>query len=416
MKLSSGIGSKNRYATSFVAMYKLGLLDRAVVAAIPRNTLYYWDTRVDLENFIGFELDHSWEQQKEFLNLMMKHRAYCQLCKNMFVLFNCFKDIVFASKQSKKLLRKHKDSIIVAYDYVCRFSSKKLVSKFIGIPHQRISSWKNVSSCSKSVLNRCLFSHPLQLSVNEVAVFKKFLFDERFASLPLSYRWAQLIRLSSVVICLSTFYKYASAILGVSVRYLKPVSHVVSPKAFAPFQVLHMDSTVVRDSDGSLIYIHFIMDNFSKAILSAHASFSARSAGVALNLKGVLERYNLTFSDVQVCCDDGPENNGEVNHLLAGLQVQKVIATFKHNSTNNLIEAFNKKFKCFVINGVCFDSIGELEVLLPGLVDYYNGLFQPSMGCCSPNEVLAGVVPLKLDLAEAKLIRRLENRVGCCEV
>jgi hypothetical protein len=39
----------------------------------------------------------------------------------MFVLFNCFKDIVFASKQSKKLLRKHKDLIIVAYDYVCRF-------------------------------------------------------------------------------------------------------------------------------------------------------------------------------------------------------------------------------------------------------------------------------------------------------
>jgi len=61
MKLSSGIGSKNRYATSFVAMYKLGLLDRAVVAAIPRNTLYYWDTRVDLENYIGFELDQTWE-------------------------------------------------------------------------------------------------------------------------------------------------------------------------------------------------------------------------------------------------------------------------------------------------------------------------------------------------------------------
>ena len=404
--------ARKKYATSLIAMYKLGLIDKKLTSNIHRNTLYYWDNKINIENYIGFELDQVWDERKSYIELLMKHNAYFQLCKNMFVLFNCYKYIIFSNKHSKKLLRKHKTDIILAFDYACKSVSKKVISKFIGIPYQRIASWKNVSSCSKSVLNKCLVAHPLQLSNNEISVFKSVLFAEKFALLPLSYRWVQLVRTTKVVICLSTFYKYASAIIGGSYKFVKPVSHTITPKASAPFQVLHMDSTVVKTIDGSRLYIHFIMDNYSKAILSAHASVSARSAVVALNLKSVLEKYGSYKS--QIYCDDGPENNGEVNAYLETVAVEKVIATYKHNSTNNLIEAFNKKFKRFIIHGVGFYSLENLSSILPELVDYYNNLYQPSLDRRSPNEVLNGAKLEVLDLEEARRVRRMENKMECC--
>ena len=167
----------------------------------------------------------------------MKCEIYFQLCKSMYVLFECYKEIIFSSKQTKKLLRKHKGSIITAYDYACRFSPKKLVSKFIGIPHQRISSWKSVAQCAKSVLNKCMVKHPLQLSIRETLVLKNILVEDSFKLLPISYRWAQMVRTNSVSIAQNTFYKYARAILGEKFHYKKTTAHVPSPKADAPFQI-----------------------------------------------------------------------------------------------------------------------------------------------------------------------------------
>ncbi len=81
-----------------------------------------------------------------------------------------------------------------------------------------------------------------------------------------------------------------------------------------------------------------------------------------------------------------------------------------------MIEAFNKKFKRFVIYGKCFDPIECLKKTLPELVDYYNNLYQPVLEKRSPNEVISGMKPIDmtLQMAEAKNIRRLENKERCC--
>lgn len=408
--------SKNRYATSFIAMYKMDILDTSTKASIPRSTRHYWQT-VSIDEYIGFELDQVWDERRLYMQALMKSNFYFQLCKSMYVLFECYKGIIFSSQYSKKMIRSNKSIISKAYKYACRHSSKKLVSKFIGIPFQRINSWNNTSKCVKSVFNSCMVKHPSQLSVREYGILKGVLTDERFEALPLSYRWAQLVRTSPVAIGISTFYKYAKVFLVERCQYIKPSSNVESPKAGAPFRILHMDSTVVKAFDGSRIYIHFIMDNFSRTILSATASYSAKSGAVAENLKAVLHKYGLVHArDLQIFCDDGPENNGAVNVLLDSLKVEKVIATYKHNSTNNMIEAFNKKFKRFVIYDKVFDSLESLQKLLPELVEYYNNLYQPVLQKRSPNEVLTGTKPIDItqQMAEAKIIRRQENKESCC--
>ena len=55
---------KNKYATSFIAMYKMDMLNSATTASIPRSTLHYWQTSVSVNEYIGFPLDQTWDERK----------------------------------------------------------------------------------------------------------------------------------------------------------------------------------------------------------------------------------------------------------------------------------------------------------------------------------------------------------------
>ena len=73
--------ARKKYATSLIAMYKLGLIDKKLTSNIHRNTLYYWDNKINIDNYIGFELDQVWDERKSDIELMMKHNAYFQIAK-----------------------------------------------------------------------------------------------------------------------------------------------------------------------------------------------------------------------------------------------------------------------------------------------------------------------------------------------
>ena len=197
-----------------------------------------------------------------------------------------------------------------------------------------------------SISKICLRSSPTQLTVHEQAAMKNILLNDKYIHLPFSYKWSVLLRKSSVVVGKSVFYKYAHHILG---SFSKHDFHVSLPavRASSCFEILHMDSTLVKTTSGLRVYIHFVMDNFSKAILGAACCDNARSSVVAQNVKTVIEKYGLRSA--RLYSDDGPENHGEVEKVLKGSAYEQVFANFKLGKSNNMIEALNKKFKRFVL-------------------------------------------------------------------
>ncbi|MBM9578540.1 DDE-type integrase/transposase/recombinase, partial [Leptospira sp. 201903070] len=111
--------------------------------------------------------------------------------------------------------------------------------------------------------------------------------------------------------------------------------------------LLHMDTTILRVQDGAKVYIHFIMDNFSRTILGWKASLEWNSKMAMLNLREVCEKFNLFQKPIQLLCDDGSENAGEVDVFLRspGLFIEKLIAQVDITFSNSMIEAVNKKMK-----------------------------------------------------------------------
>ncbi len=295
--------------------------------------------------------------------------------------------------------------------YLNHYFSASVCCRYLGVSAQQIARWRKPVVCNLSISKICLRSSPTQLTVNEQAEIRNVLLDDKFIHLPFSYKWSVLLRNSSVVVGKSVFYKYAHLILG---SFSKSEFHVSVPavRASSCFEILHMDSTLVKTASGLRVYVHFVMDNFSKAILGAVCCENARSAVVAQNVKSVIEKYGL--KSARVYSDDGPENHGEVEAVLKGSTFEQVFANFKLGKSNNMIEALNKKFKRFVLHNFSFETPADLEVLLPQMVDYYNNMLQPSLGHRSPLEVLNDVEEFKFDLVEARRKRIEVNKERCC--
>jgi transposase InsO family protein len=111
-----------------------------------------------------------------------------------------------------------------------------------------------------------------------------------------------------------------------------------------------MDVSIFRPSDYSRVYLYFILDNFSRAILGWKASLQYSSEIAFENLKEVCNKYDLSNSSVQLVVDDGPENNGCVNDFLSipGIQLKKLIAQVDIRQSNSMIIYLPNNFRIFM--------------------------------------------------------------------
>ena len=158
-----------------------------------------------------------------------------------------------------------------------------------------------------------------------------------------------------------------------------------------------MDVTIFRPSDHSRVYLYFILDNFSRAILGWKASLQYSSEIAFENLKEVYEKYDLSNSSVQLVVDDGPENNGCVNDFLSipGIQMKKIIAPLDIRQSNSMIEAANKRMKYDYLFTEQLLDFHATKTYLSRAIKSFNNKPLNVLSAYTPLEVLHGAVPDK---------------------
>uniref|UniRef100_UPI000ABD824E DDE-type integrase/transposase/recombinase n=1 Tax=Leptospira alstonii TaxID=28452 RepID=UPI000ABD824E len=230
----------------------------------------------------------------------------------------------------------------------------------------------------------------------------------------------QMLNDSKAFLNLSTFYKYARALRPEFKRFRKPKQRI-GIRASSPLTLLHMDTTILRVQDGSKVYIHFIMDNFSRTILGWKASLEWNAKNTVSNLKEVCEKFNLFHKPIRLLCDDGSENQGAVNGFLdqSNLFIEKLTAQVDISYSNSMIEAVNKKMKyefLFPKNPASFEEVIET---LKDAVPEYNSRPSGVLFGFSPDQVLNGDIPDKHrfveKIKEAAAIRPKINKQGLCD-
>lgn len=141
---------------------------------------------------------------------------------------------------------------------------------------------------------------------------KSLLSSEKFKYWPIVSLAHYAQRKGLLNIHLSTFYKYAR-LLGIKRAVFKRPKPKDGIRASGIHQIWHTDITIIK-LNGVKFYLHLLVDNFSRSILSWRIKKDKSGKTVVSILKESVKKFNP--GKVVLLTDAGTENiNGSVNRF-----------------------------------------------------------------------------------------------------
>jgi transposase InsO family protein len=230
-------------------------------------------------------------------------------------------------------------------------------------------------------------------------------------------------RLGKVYACTSTWYRAIQS--GNWIRSRKriyPPKPRIGLRATKPNEYWHVDTTIVRLLDGSRLYLHAILDNFSRRILAWRLNNTFETGTTAELLKEAAKGLpeNTVPSAVM---DSGVENvNSSVNELVSDGTIQRILAQVDIVESNSMIEAWWRQLKHQWLYLNELDSANSVRKFVAFYVEQHNSVvphfaFQGQ----TPDEMYFGTganvpVDLKEKRATARAARLAQNRALSCDL
>lgn len=411
--------TKNSYHTALVFKAQMNLLSPLEKSYIPKSTLHDWRRR-DLSRIVGANSEDPIFKNLDLIENARNSKNFQNAFAALLKVFYFYLSLVQNIRGKRKIWNHRKKQIVSIIQRIAPPFGLKRACRFMKVSIQRFYRWKNEILCDSSAFGLCRKMHPKQLTIEEQKVISKYLKKTEFFHWPLRSIFYKILNDGAAFFSLATFYKYAS-VLGPARQIIRKARRKIGIRSNAPLKLLHMDTTILQVQDGSKVYIHFIIDNFSRTILGWKASLEWNSKLTLSNLCEVCERFNLFHEPFTLLCDDGSENSGEVDVFLngSGRLIKKLIAQVDIHFSNSMVEAVNKIMKyrfLFPKNLVSFqDVIHTLKTAVPE----YNSRPSGVLFGYSPNQVLDGAIPDKHrfgeNIKEAASKRPELNKTEACE-
>jgi transposase InsO family protein len=265
---------------------------------------------------------------------------------------------------------------------------------------------------------------PTRLTLNEVGAMQEMVesSDHRHMSLRALALHAQ--RIGKVIASPSTWYVLArKSGWRRSRNRVYPANPKIGVRASAPNELLHLDVTIIRLLDGTRTYLHAVIDNFSRRILSWALEDRLGSGATCRVLQEAASQISADTRDPIVVADSGSENvNREVDDLLENVDFRRVLAQVEVTFSNSMIEAFWRSLKHSWIYLHRLDTAAALRRLGEFYVTAHNEVMPHSaFEGQTPDEMYFGNGgAVAINLANARQAAREErmktNRAARCGV
>jgi transposase InsO family protein len=184
-----------------------------------------------------------------------------------------------------------------------------------------------------------------------------------------------------------------------------------------------LDVTIIRLLDGTRTYLHAVIDNFSRRILSWALEDRLGSGATCRVLQEAASQISADTRDPIVVADSGSENvNREVDDLLENVDFRRVLAQVEVTFSNSMIEAFWRSLKHSWIYLHRLDTAAALRRLVEFYVTAHNEVMPHSaFEGQTPDEMYfgtGGAVAINLAIARqaAREERMRTNRAARCGV
>lgn len=189
-----------------------------------------------------------------------------------------------------------------------------------------------------------------------------------------------------------------------------------------PNEYWHVDMTIIRLLDGSRVYLHAVLDNFSRRVLAWRLNDRFETGTTADLLKEASK--GLPDGTIpSVVMDSGIENtNTKVTDLDTQGTIKRVLAQVEIIESNSMIEAWWRQLKHHWLYLNELNSVGSVRALVAFYVSQHNSVvphcaFQGQ----TPNEMYFGTgghIPAELNekRAAARAARLKQNRNQSCDL
>ena len=303
-----------------------------------------------------------------------------------------------------------KASVLKAVQSASNVMPKTAALRVLRLSPSRYHAWKRAEQCGLDDRSSCPHLSPTQLSVDEVEVIEDMVTSDEYRHVPLSRLAVLAQRLEKV---------YASATTWCKLvrehgwrrprRRLYPDKPKEGIKATAPNQYWHLDVTVIKLLDGTKVYLHGVIDNFSRRLLAWKLATTLCPSSTCEVLLEAGKALIGGAAPPMVVTDSGVENvNKEVDALQEKGTIKRILALVEVDYSNSKIEAFWRSLRHQWLYLNCLDSLAALQRLVAFYVQQHNEAIPHSaLGDKTPNEAYFGSAH---DISEELAVARYEAR------
>ena len=310
--------------------------------------------------------------------------------------------------------------------------SKKVVPlnavlRVAGISPSRYHSWCRVADgCDLEDQPSCPKTVPSRLASEEVETIGKMVEGQEYRFMSIRALALHAQRIGKVFASASTWNDLVRRKgWGRPRKRVYPAKPKAGVRALAPGELLHLDVTIIKLLDGTRTYLHAVIDNYSRRILSWILEARLGSGATCRVLSEAAKQFVGSAGGSLVVTDAGSENvNRDVDLELDDSNFQRVLAQIDVTYSNSMIEAFWRSLKHSwpYLHGL--ESESELRRLIAFYVKAHNQVMPHSaFNGQTPDEIYfgaGGAVASELAVGRAKAqIARMdlnrESRCGVCD-
>lgn len=116
-------------------------------------------------------------------------------------------------------------------------------------------------------------------------------------------------------------------------------------RATKPNECWHVDTTIVRLLDGSRVYDHAVLDNFSRRILTWRLNHIFKTGRAAELPRDAAKGFPQGTVPGAVMDSDVENVNGTVSELVSDGTIKRILAQIDIVESNSIIEAWWRQLK-----------------------------------------------------------------------
>jgi len=404
-------------------VHRTGDVSVATDPGVPRSTARGW-LRREPPRIVGLDILDRNTAELEYEVIRLRRRVR-RLSAVVSLLVSVVRVSDFHLDEAHITDPRSRAALLSAAERARRVLNTSNVLRILHISASRYSSWIRADrGCAIEGKAMCPRSASNQLTPDEVRIICEMATAERYRHVPTSRLAVLAQRLGKVFASPSTWYSLVrDQGWERPRRRLHPHTPTVGVRATKPDETWHIDTSIVRLVDGSKVWLHAVIDNFSRKVLAWRVAERFETANAVAVLREAVSSAVSVQDAPQLVADGGIENfNAGVDELVGLGLLRRVRALVDIRFSNSMIESWwlNLKHQWLFMNRL--ETAAAVRRHVAFYVAEYNERIPHAAFCGqTPDEMYMGngrEIPAQLEIAKRAARRRrlATNRAMSCEM